>query len=160
MYLIPFLSVSKEVKHALVILAILLAYVAKYLVYSILFKWGNSFVQSSHRARFSAGREIVSLISGIVFTLVVSRTFDSFEASGNLNGGFLFISIIMVISNVSGFVCMLLMKKEDAEAEKESKKPLSDVLHNTLGNESFRHLLVFTIIWDSALLHGWLPRRV
>jgi hypothetical protein len=150
MYLIPFLKVSKDVKHMLVVFAILLAYVAKYLVYSVLFKWGNSFVDPSRRGRFSAKREIVSLISGIVFTLVISRVFDSFESSGNLKGGFLFISIVILLSDLSGFICMLVMKhrKED---EQDDKKPLADVMKNTIGNQSFRRLLVLSILWSCSI---------
>ncbi len=150
MYLIPFLNVSKGTKHALVILAILFAYIAKYLVFSILFKWGNSFVDPKTRGSFSAKREIISLVSGIVFTLVISRTFDSFEASGNLYGGFLFISIVMLASNLLGVVCMLMMKKGEDEVESEEKRSLSDLLKNTVGNENFRRLLLLSVIWDSA----------
>lgn len=150
MYLIPFLKVSKEVRHMLVILAILFAYIAKYLVFSILFKWGNSFVDPGKRGSFSARREIISLVSGIVFTLVISRTFDHFESSGNLNGGFLFISIVMLVTNLLGVVCMLIMKKERKEEEEAEKKPMRDLLKNTVGNENFRRLLLLSVIWDSA----------
>ena len=150
LYLIPFLNASKEIRHALVILAILFAYIAKYLVFSILFKWGNSFVDPKTRGSFSAKREIISLVSGIVFTLVISRTFDSFEASGNLNGGFLFISIVILLSNLLGIVCMLMMKKGAEEEPREEKRSFRDLMKNTVGNEHFRRLLLLSVIWDSA----------
>ena len=151
LYLIPFLSVSPEVKHALVIAAIICAYIAKYLVVSILFKWGNSFIDPSRRGRVSAMREIISLVSGIVFTLVVSRVFDSYESSGNLNGGFLFIAIVMLLSAASSFVCMLFMSKETNAGEVQQTKPLSDVLKNTLGNSMYRRLLILSIVWGCAI---------
>ncbi len=150
MYLIPFLQVSRELQHTLVILAILFAYIAKYLVFSILFKWGNSFVNPKTRGSFSAKREIISLVSGIVFTLVISSVFDSLEAAGNLRGGFLFISIVMLASNLLGVICMLMMKNDKGVEEQTEKKPLGDLLKNTVGNEHFRRLLILSVIWDSA----------
>ncbi|MBP3605494.1 MAG: MFS transporter [Clostridia bacterium] len=149
-YFIPFLPVSREAKHMIVILAILFAYVSKYLVYYILFKWGNSFVENSRRGRFSALREMVSLFGGIVFTLVVSRVFDSYEASGNLSGGFLFIAIVILVCTLSSLVSMLLMKPESTVEEQSDKKSLRDVMRNTLGNPHFRRLLVFAVLWECA----------
>ena len=149
-YFIPFLPVSREAKHVFVILAILLAYVMKYLVYSILFKWGNSFVENSHRGRFSAVREMVSLLSGIIFTLAVSRVFDSYEASGNLEGGFLFIAIVILVCTLGSLIGMLMMKPESIPEEQSVKKSLSDVMQNTLGNPHFRRLLVFAVLWECA----------
>lgn len=150
LYLIPFLSVSRQVKHALVILAILFAYIAKYLVFSILFKWGNSFVDPKKRGSFSAKREIISLVSGIVFTLVISRAFDSFEASGNLNGGFLFLSIVILLCNLLATVCMLMMKKGEEPKVEQEKRSFRELMQNTLGNENFRRILLLFVIWDSA----------
>ena len=151
LYLIPFLSVSAEMKQALVIIAIIVAYIAKYLVVSILFKWGNSFIDPAKRGRVSAMREIISLVCGIVFTLVVSRVFDSYESSGNLNGGFLFIAIIMLASAASSFICMLFMSKETHVGEAQETKPMADVLKNTLGNKMYRRLLTLSIIWGCAI---------
>lgn len=150
LYLIPFLSLSRQAKHALVILAILFAYIAKYLVFSILFKWGNSFVDPKMRGSFSAKREIISLVSGIVFTLVISRTFDSFEAAGNTKGGFLFLSIVILLSNLLGTACMLMMKKGEEPKAAQEKRSLRELMQNTLGNENFRRLLLLSVIWDSA----------
>ena len=132
------------------ILAILFAYVSKYLVYSILFKWGNSFVENSRRGRFSALREMVSLFGGIVFTLVVSRVFDSYEASGNLSGGFLFIAIVILVCTLGSLIGMLMMKPESIPEEQSVKKSLSDVMQNTLGNPHFCRLLVFAVLWECA----------
>ena len=111
---------------------------------------GNSFIDPSRRGRFSAKREIISLISGILFTLVISRVFDSFESSGNLKGGFLFISIVILVSDLSGFICMLVMKNRKEE-EQDDKKPLPDVMRNTIGNKSFCRLLVLSILWSSSI---------
>lgn len=51
-------------------------------------------------------------------------TFDHFEASGNLKGGFLFISIVMLVCNLLGVACMLMMKTgEEGFPNKTKKQP-------------------------------------
>lgn len=150
MYFIPFFSLEKAAKHALVIIFIIIGYIAKYLVFSILFGWGNSFFDPEKRGIFSARREMISLIAGIVFTLTVSRTFDSMEAAGNIKGSFAFVAILMLASALLSLVCMLLMCPTEKAAQTAQKKPLSDVMKNTVGNAAFRRILIFTMIFNSA----------
>ncbi len=150
MYFVPFMPIGRGGRQAVVILAILVAYICKYLVYSILFGWGNSFFDPQKRGIFSARREMISLISGIVFSLSVSFVFDRLEAAGNLRGGFLFIGALMLLSGVSNFVCMLVMRPLPKWEETEQKKPLSVVLKQTLGKSPFRRILIFSVLFSCA----------
>ena len=98
LFLIPFLPISVNVKTVLVILVILLAYFENYFVTSIIFKWCNSFVEPSKRGSFSAGKEMVSLISGMVFTLIAGYVIDYYEGINNIKGGFLFITVSQCVN--------------------------------------------------------------
>ena len=104
LYFIPFLPVNKGVKTVLVVLTVLIANVTKYLILSLCFKWANAFVEPTKRARYSANKEIVSLVTGIVFTFAVGWIMDRFEALDNLEGAFLFIAIGVLILNVCNFI--------------------------------------------------------
>lgn len=150
MYFIPFFPIAKEAKHAIVVIFIIIGYVAKYLVFSILFGWGNSFCNPGSRGIFSARREMISLVSGIVFTLTVSKVFDGLEAGGNQRGGFAFIAILMLVSSLASLICMLVMSPAKKEEQLAQKKSLADVMKNTLGNTAFRRVLIFTLIFSSA----------
>ncbi len=151
LYLIPFLpDTFNPIKPLLVTLGILIAYFAKCLVFSIAFKWGNSFVDPGVRAYFSAKKEIVSLISGIAFTLIIGAITDGFEERGNLEGGFLFISIILLVVNISNFVSFMLIKKEREDMHEADNLPLKKVFKETMGNKNFRNIIYLTILFDSA----------
>ncbi|MBR5156737.1 MAG: MFS transporter [Clostridia bacterium] len=150
LYLVPFIPVSKEIKTVLVMLSILLAYAGKYTVVSLLFKWANSYVSPSQRARYSANKEIISLVSGMVFTAVIGRIIDKFEGLDNLEGAFLFITIAILILNISNFICLLMIKKEDKSEHKADNEPFSVVLKHTLGNKNFRNVVILTAIWNIA----------
>ena len=54
LYTVPFLDIGKSGKTALVIIYILLGYVGLYLVNSISYKWANSSVAPTNRAKYSA----------------------------------------------------------------------------------------------------------
>ncbi len=147
-YFLPFLNVSREIKTVLVMLAILIAYVCKYLISAICFQWANSYVEPTKRAVYSAKKEITSLATGIVFSAVIGYVIDQYESIGNLNGGFLFIAISMLILNVCNFVSLLLIK-EDKPSE-DNDVPFTEVMKNTLGNKNFRNLLIMTVLWECA----------
>ena len=87
-YLIPFLGYATENafltwawEHRAIwlIAGMLIAYFGNYLVTSMIYKWGNSFVEPHHRARYSATKEMVSLISGMAVTLGVGFALDIFS---------------------------------------------------------------------------------
>lgn len=150
LYFIPFLPVSKEIKTVLVVLSVLVAYITKYLILSLCFKWANAFVEPTKRARYSANKEIVSLVAGIIFTFVVGWIIDKFEALDNLEGAFLFIAIGVLVLNVCNFICLKMIKKEDESEHAGDSAPFSVVLKNTAGNKNFRSIIILTMLWDTS----------
>ena len=150
LYIIPFLPIGSTTAKVIVMCLILVAYSCKYLVLNVLYKWANSYVDSHKRASYSATKEMISLASGIIFTAVVGYVFDEFEASGNIEGGFIMIAILAFIISVSDVICILLIKKEDEIVVKQSNKKFKDIMSNTVGNKNFRSVIVFTIIYSCA----------
>lgn len=149
-YFIPFLNVSALVKTVMIITGIIAAYFLKYLIATICFKWANSFVAPEKRAEFSAIKEMVSLGSGIVFTMIMGYVFDYFDAIGNIEGGFLFTAICMFALNVSNFICLSLMKNSCIQTDNVPKKTTGEVMKNTLGNRSFVYIIIMTSLWETA----------
>ncbi len=86
MYTVPFLPVDKTTKTIFLMISVLLAYVFKYLILNIFYKWGNSYVEPTKRARFSANKETLSLSLGMIFTAVIGYIVDSFDNTGNSDG--------------------------------------------------------------------------
>jgi len=151
LYLVPFIPVNKEQKTVLVVVSVIVAYAGKYLVSSIYFKWANSYVDPQKRASYSATKEMVSLLSGMVFTTVIGYIIDRYEGLGNQEGGFLFIAAAILILNICNFITYAMIKKEDDSVQEEYSLPFSEVLKNTLGNKNFRSVIVLTILWNMAM---------
>jgi len=151
LYLIPFLPFEYKYKEILVIVCILFAYFGNYLVTSMIYKWGNSFVDPKRRGVFSAGKEMISLILGMAVTLIIGFAMDSFTESGNTNGGFIFAASAILVFSICDFICLMLIKKETVSGEsKKESVPMRTVLKNTLGSSSFRSVILLTCLWDVA----------
>ena len=148
-YLVPFLPFEYKHKELLVIISILLAYFGNYFVNSIIYRWGNSHVLPTRRGRFSATKEMISLATGTVVTLVAGYVMDAFELAGNLESGFLFCSFAIFIFALCDFICLMLIKnKIKTPEEKREKAPLREVIKNTLGNKNFLNITALQILWD------------
>ena len=151
LYLIPFLPIAKELRHVLVVICLLAAYFGNYFVHSIFFKWANSYVDPRKRASFSAGKEMLSLLTGTIMTLILGAVMDAFEAANNLYGGFLFCAASILIFSASNLVCLILIKKDvKPAAETREIVPMREVFQNTLGTKRFRSVVILTILWDIA----------
>jgi MFS family permease len=154
-YLIPFLPAvsGSKYRQVLVVVCMLLAYLGNYLVQPMIYKWGNSFVEPRKRGVYSATKEMISLLSGIVITLISGYVIDYFEAKGNLHGGFIFAACGICIFSLCDLVCLLLMRGEDTEKDEMFLEavPMREVLRGTLGNKSFLSVVLLACLWNGAV---------
>ena len=149
LYFVPFIPISTEWRIILIVIGIIVAYFGKYLVISIYFKWANSYVEPKHRAQYSATKEMISLFTGMVFTTIIGYIIDKYESIGNLKGAFLFLAVSLLILNISNFICISMIKKED-EKTAEDTPSFSDVWQHTIRNKNFRNIVILTVLWDMA----------
>ena len=148
LYVIPFLPLGKSEKTIFIVCGILAAYAGKYLITSVCYGWANSYVDPQKRARYSANKEIISLVSGMIFTAVIGYIMDKYESIGNLNGGFLFIAVSVFILNICNFICLMMIKKDDENSCTDIS--FKSVINKTLGNKNFRNVILLTVMWDCA----------
>lgn len=146
MFLIPFTPIGTEYKTVAVIACVLIAYLGNYLVTSVIFKWGMSYVDPHKRASYGATKEMISLISGMVFTLVVGFAIDRFTRSGNFEGGFIFIAAGILVCSLADLVCLLTIKNRTLEKSEQKNEPLSSVLKKLFKNKAFVCLLVVGVL--------------
>jgi len=149
LYLIPFIPGSVTFKTVLVILCLILAFSGIYLVSSMLFKWANSYVHPHKRATFSAGKEMISLISGMVFTLAVGYAIDRCEALDRLSSAFLFLAAAGLILSICTLISLLLIRS-DTKSEESAVLPMKHILKNTLKNRNFLRVILLTCLWEAS----------
>lgn len=151
LYFIPFLPFAREFRTVIVFACILIAYFGNYLVTSTIYKWGMSFVDTHKRASFSASKEMVSLVSGIVFSLITGFAVDKFSESGNIEGGFIFIGVCILVSSLFDLVSLILMKNQKFEKNTVGQEPMTVVVKKLFSNKGFICLLFANILWYIGL---------
>lgn len=152
LFLLPFINIPAPVRTAAVILCVMLGYFGNYTVTSVIFKWGNTFVDPATRANFAGTKEMISLLSGMVVSLCVGRAVDSFSAAGNLEGGFLFISAVILLSTLADFICLMLMQNPSGTAApKTDVKPFWQVVRLLLKNKSFVCVVILGALIYTAI---------
>lgn len=143
LYLLPFCRLPAMLRTIAVIACVMLGYFCNYLVVSVIFKWGNSYVNPSTRASFAATKEMISLLAGTVVSLGAGWVVNRFTDTGNITGGFLFVAAMMLLFNLCDFVCLMLMKNRKQEKETdESRVPFWQVLKLLLTNKSFLYVVI------------------
>lgn len=149
LFLVPFTPFGVKTKTAVVTVIMLLAYFCLYMISALAYRWGNSFVEPMKRGSYSAGKEMFSLISGVVFTLAVGFVIDRFEAAGQLHTAFIFISCSIFVLSVCNFTAFMRFedRRDLTGGEKHSAK---DILKNTLGNRRFVNEIILLSLFDIA----------
>ena len=152
LYLIPFMGFGENIKGVLVIGGILLAYFGNYFVTSVIYRWGNSYVDPTRRGRYGATKEMISLISGMVVTVIIGYVMGIFtdkDTETLRGGGLIFAAIAILIFAVCDLICLLLIKNDiKPKTEKRTVVPMKEVLHNTLGNKNYRNVVILAVIFN------------
>ncbi|MBQ8432176.1 MAG: MFS transporter [Clostridia bacterium] len=147
-YFVPFLEVSKSVRIALFILFLMVGHILNNVVNSPKTKWFMDFVDDKKRGSFTATKEIVSLIGGMLFTFFVSAVIDHFEARDDLYHAFLFCGIGIFVLMLLHTATLLLTKEK--ETELPPKSSFGSMLGDLLKNKKLLRSILIIALWNVA----------
>lgn len=147
-YLVPFIQLTPTQKAILFIAFLLLGHIINNIINSPKINWFMSLVDDSKRGRFTATKEMVSLLGGMVFSFIMGSVMDHFELVGNTNGTF-------IVCGISVFVLMLMhsatliFSKEKTTEEKE-KTPTKQLLKEFIKDKNLFKVIIISVIWNIA----------
>ena len=148
--LVPFFHIPSAYKKIVVVACILIAYFGNYVVTSVIFNWGMSFVDVKKRGIFGANKEMISLASGVVFSLVMGYAVDKFAENGNIEGGFIFTAAALLVSALLDLTCLLIMKNDVKEKKKDGEESIFSVIKNLFKNRAFIAMVILSSLWNIA----------
>lgn len=154
LYLIPFFDfIPKEYKAIVAVLCIVLGYFGYYVVTSMIYKWGNSFVHPTKRATFSATKEMLSLICGMVFTFTMGQLIDTkYTVDGQVTeAGFVLIAITISVALAFDTICLLIMKPEDDQHKNAGIEPIGKVIGDLFKNKGYVYLVILDCMHKAAM---------
>lgn len=148
-YLTPFFPARGAFRITALVVVLLLAQFVKNIVHSHKINWFMSLVDDKQRGIFTANKEIVSLISGMIFTFAMGVVIDAFEAAGNLEGAFVVSAITVFVLGVIHILTMILSKEKIREIPQDKEK---NNLHirAILSNRNLLKVSAVAIVWTVA----------
>ena len=145
-YLVPFTPLTRAAKIALFVALLLIGHIINNIVNSPKINWFMSLVDDKKRGRFTAKKEMVSLIGGMLFSFAMGAVIDRFEAVGDLNGAFIVCGISVFFLMLLHSATLLFSKEKDvAEVEKTSAKQL---LGELIGDKSLLKVILISVLWN------------
>ena len=153
MYFTPFFKIPSEIKSVVFLILLIMGSMIEHAIVPFRTTWHMSNVENGKRGVFTACKEIVSLIGGVIFSFIMGRIIDAYEASGNLVGSFTAGGITIIGLAILHFISMCLIKDNYVESEKEKKsfkKGLKDSLKVTVFDKSYRTILVVFVLYYVA----------
>lgn len=145
-YFIPLVHLSHEMKIFLFIAFLLTGHILNNVVNSPKINWFMSLVEDKRRGSFTANKEMVSLIGGMIFSFLTGHVIDRLEAAGNINGAF-------IVCGVSIFILMLLhsltliFSKEKPVEETETCS-VKQLLKDLLTDKNLFKVILVSVLWS------------
>lgn len=148
LYIVPFFDISANAKTTLLIGLLLCGQVIMNYTAPALQNWMGSSIDPKERGCFTAKKEMISLLSGMIFTVVMGRMVDYFEAKGDMKSAFYIISAVIIGLSLLHMASTLAFPKPQKEI-----MPSGSVIKaykEIIKNKAFRRLIVVDILWQIA----------
>lgn len=151
LYVIPGLSFSKEAKTVILFVFLIGGHIIQNIINAPKIRWLMNLVDEDKRGRFTAVKEIISLVSGMVFFNIVGIVIDAFEASGNITGAFITLGVTLFILTIAHTLILLFTKEKHVEVSEDKKnEPIIAQIKDVLCDKNLWLVLPVSILWSIA----------
>ncbi|MCQ2399409.1 MAG: MFS transporter [Clostridia bacterium] len=150
MWFVPLFKMSETARYILFFALIISAYVMHDIIQSPKISWFMSLVQEDRRGRFTAIKEIVSLISGLVFTTAFGKLIDYFKDTGRESVAFVLCGCILLAITVGHTLTLIFSKEKPTEKPTEKSDPIKHVV-KLFKNKEFLKALVLPVGFNIAI---------
>lgn len=145
-YFVPLFKGSLIAKSFCFIFFLLAGHIVSNIINSPKITWFMNSAGQEGIGAFTAKKEIVSLVGGMIFTFLISLVIDRFEAAGELTTAFVICGCsILVLTILHSLV--LLVSKENAEEKKEQS---ASSFVSLLRDRQVFKIIGISVLWYAA----------
>ncbi len=149
LYAVPFIKLPDSLRPWIFIALLLLGNILLNVAAPRKTAWSRGLVREGHLGRYSALNEIISLISGMLFSFAMGAIIDYLESKNQLLLAFGIIgTIIFILTECSTIV--LLFAKQKPMPKRVEEKPLLRI-KGAFSDKATLTLIPFYILWNVAL---------
>ena len=136
-WLTPLFSIPREFKIPLFIGTLFLGWIIHHAIVSPKLSWYFSVIEDKKRGSYTAVKEIISLILGTIYTLIMGAMIDGFEAKGNMRGAFLTGGITLLVICVLHTLTLIFSHEPKAVSQDKDTGALGK-LKKLFKNKAYR----------------------
>jgi Na+/melibiose symporter-like transporter len=144
MYFVPLLPISREWQIAILVASLLLAQILHNAINSPKINWYMSLVDEDKRGRFTANKEIVSLLGGMVFSYLLGSLMSNFDGE-KANTGFVMCGVIILF--LTGLHTLTLVFAKEKPSGETKKTNLKEIFSLFKDKTILKVVLVF-VLWN------------
>ena len=144
MYFVPLLPISREWQIAILVASLLLAQILHNAINSPKINWYMSLVDEDKRGRFTANKEIVSLLGGMAFSYLLGSLMSNFDGE-KANTGFVICGVIILF--LTGLHTLTLVFAKEKPSGEIKKINLKEILSLFKDKTILKVVLVF-VLWN------------
>lgn len=147
-FFVPFLSDHVEAKIIVFVILFLTGHALNNVAFPGKTNLYMSQVDDKIRGRFTAIKEIVSLVVGMFFSFTISYFIDNLKANNNTRGAFLLCGIVIVVlAIIHALTVIFAHEKIDTE---ENKITIKEVFSKISKNKEVRKVIFLPVLWYIA----------
>lgn len=144
-YLTPVLALTASQKTALFLICFCSAIILSNFLAPPKVNWLMGLVSDRMRGVFTARKEIVSLLGGMIFTYLCGAMIDLFEAAGNVRMSFLVGSLTVFVLMLLHAVSLVPIRENSVETS-----PAAGNLRDLLANKRYCCIIPVIVFWHIA----------
>ncbi len=147
MYFVPVLPIPKAAQTVVLIFALLLAQILHNAINSPKINWYMSLVDEDKRGRFTANKEIVSLLGGMVFSFALGQVMDAFSENGKISVGFIVCGVMLLF--LTGLHTLTLVFAKEKPSKETKRFNVKEVLA-LFRNKAILKVIGVFVLWNVA----------
>ncbi|MBR5527663.1 MAG: MFS transporter [Clostridia bacterium] len=149
LYFIPVFKIPSSAKAVLIVIMFLCGHLIANIVSPYKLSWLMSYVPDKKRGKFTANKEIISLIMGTIFSLTMGSVSDHYKAQGKDDVYFSICAVTILVLAVIHMASLLLIKESDEEKKTpEQHIKFSEALIKTFSNKALTKIILIDVIWQ------------
>lgn len=153
LYIMPFTPWRPQLKLVAFIGMLLLAYFCQHFITPFRTQWHMENVDDNKRGLFTANKEIVSLIGGMIFSQCAAWMVEYFQGKGDMRTAFIIFAISIAVMALIHLGLMIGISEQKPKKEIAPKK-FGEILSLIFGTKQLRLVILFDILFAISLVPG------
>ncbi len=150
LYLTPFLKTGSGSRTAVFIFFLFGGYFLLNIVSSPKTSWFMALIPDKRRGRFTAYKEGVSLITGIVFRFSMGLLIDHFDMTGNTTASFITCGLVVFTLMIIHTLSLVFSKEKVVESDDAKNLSFFKITKELLCDKNTFSIIALSILWASC----------